>query len=273
MSVRTCRRVALGLAALGVSLGSSPVSATLMVPNGNPTGAATAGPVSLNPSPATYVVDDGTWLLPALAAQGISAANGWTINFAPLAGSITLQTYEAWTGTEPAENCGPFNDPAVQRPGAGGANICLTYQPQGEDPSGSIVRWLQVIRTNSPTAFGVTNGANAGGGFTLYIDNGWSGQSNPPTDPFYGADDDDTSTGFHGNSVAFSDAPFRGIAPGIDWQAQAFVAIGSLSAKQLTIFDGVQWGFTIVPEPGTFLLVAMGGLLLGAGRRARRDHG
>jgi len=267
------RRAAPGLVAgiLAASFGGSPAGATLIVPNGNPTGAAAVGNVILNPSPATYVASSSsTWLLPALAAQGISAGNGWTINFVPLEGTITLQTYEAWAGTEPAENnCGPFDDGAVARPGSGGANVCLTFQPQGEDPSGSIVRWIQVIRTNSPTAFGTTNGANGGGGYKIYIDDGFTGQSSPPTDPFYGADDDDTSTGYHGNSVALSDAPFRSIAAGIDWQAQAFVAIGNLSAKQLTIFDGVQWGFQIIPEPGTFALVAMGALLLGAGRRAR----
>jgi hypothetical protein len=274
------RRVPTSIAVLGlwVSLATAPLAAfgTLLVPNGNPTGGPTvcgpSGCSTLDPSPAVYMASSAsTWLLPALSAQGINAANGWTINTGlTLEGTITLETYRPWVENFPAVNCGSFTDVVTPNAGAGGADICLTYQPQGEDPSGSIVRWLQVISTNDPSGFGTTNGYNQGGGYTGYIDNGWTGQTNPPSDPYYGKDDDINSTGYWGNSTAFVDQPARGFQQGLDWDAQVFIAFGDLNAKYLNIYDGVAWGFTLTPEPGTASLIAFGTVLIAIGRRARR---
>jgi hypothetical protein len=255
--------------------GPLPAAASLAIPNGNPTGGPTAsgvnGSSTLDPSPAVYMAaSDSTWLLPALNAQGINAGNGWTINMLPLEGTITLQTYQPWVEAFPAVNCGSFSDAVTPNAGAGGADICLTYQPQGEDPSGSIVRWLQVIRTNNPSAFGTTNGVNQGGGYYVYIDNGFGGQTVPPTDPFYGADDDNNATGYWGNSTAFVDQPARAFQTGLDWDAQVFIAFGDLNSKYLNIYDGVAWGFTLVPEPNSLTLFAFGTLVLAMVRRARR---
>jgi hypothetical protein len=274
------RRVPTFFAVVGLlgSLAAAPLTATgsLLIPNGNPTGGPTLssanGSVTLDPSPALYMASSAsTWLLPALGAQGISTGNGWTINLLPLAEStITLQTYRPWVEAFPAVSCGSFTDVLTPNAGAGGADICLTYQGQGEDPNGSSVRWLQVIRTNDPSGFGTTNGVNDGGGYYLYIDNGWPGQTVPPSDPYYGKDDDINSTGYFGNSTAFVDQPSRAFQQGLDWDAQVFIAFGNLDAKLLNVYDGVAWGFTMTPEPNTFTLVALGIVMLAVGRRGRR---
>ena len=260
------------------SLAAAPLTAagSMIAPNGNPTGGPTAtgpnGSSTLDPSPAGYIASSASsWLIPALNAQGFNAANGWAIfTGLPLAGQITLQTYQPWVENMPAVSCGSFTDAVTPNAGAGGADICLTYSPSGNDPSGTEVRWLQVIRTNDPSAFGTTNGFNEGGGYYQYIDNGWTGQSNPPSDPFYGANDTNDATGYWGNATAFVDQPARAFQFGLDWDAQVFIATGNFAAKQIRIFDGVTWGFTLAPEPDTASLIAFGAVMIAIARRARR---
>jgi len=272
------RSTSFAVACLLASLVAAPFTAagSMIAPNGNPTGGPTAtspnGSSTLDPSPAVYMASSAsTWLLPALNAQGFNAANGWAIfTGLPLGGQITLQTYQPWVENFPAVNCGSFSDAVTPNAGYGGADICLTYQPVGQDPSGTEVRWLQVIRTNDPSAFGTTNGVNAGGGYYLYIDNGWTGQTVPPSDPFYGANDTNDATGYWGNATAFVDQPARALQQGIDWDAQVFIATGNFAAKQIRVFDGVAWGFVLTPEPNTFALVAFGVVLLAIQRRGRR---
>jgi hypothetical protein len=269
--------LAVALITLGLPLGAS---AALLIPNGNPTGANPAsqwnGSSTLVPSPASYrVAGDCPWIIPALNAEGFNAANLWTINTVALNGDITLGTYVPWVNTDPAITQGAFNFPAEGKLGFGGANIGLGYNPKAGDPTGAGVHWIQVIHTNSPSAFGTGNaGGVPVGGYTNYIDNGYNGNAgngfNPPTpnNPFY----DDLGAGYAANSTDFVDAPARVIANGVDWQAQVFVATWApnnandrTKGGTITLYDGVWWGFQLavaagvtdvflVPEPTTVVM-------------------
>ena len=222
----------------------------------------------LNVDPANYRTRGNCpWLLPALNAQGFNAANGWAINFFALTGGLELDTYLPWVDTAPAITQGAFNFGADPNPGYGGDELGLAYKPQGRDPAGNGVHWIQVIRTNDPSSFGSANGVSPPGdpGFTYYIDDGWTGQTNPPTNPFYDG-------GYTADSTDFLDIPFRALLTGDNWQAQVFIATEP-NNKTLDIYDGVWWGFTNpTPEPGTLLLFGSGFIGLGTFLRKRRHQ-
>lgn len=285
MSVLEMRRARGLVAALVVvAWGSSASLASLSTPNGNPTGPAVAlsatngGRSFLDPNPAQYMVAGSCpWLTPALDAQGYSEANGWTINRIALQGSITLATYRAWADTDPAVSKGGMSLAAENSPGQGGATIALTYTAstaQGTtDPSGASVRWLQVIRTNSPSGYGTANGNTTSvAGSTIYLDNGWNQPTDPPNqrpdNPFYGSDDVDSSTGYAANATGFLDRPRRDLLIGIDWEAQVFVSTWDKANKIINIYDGVWWGFETLPSPGTGTMLALAGIVAVRRRRA-----
>ncbi len=279
MSVLMSRGARSLAAALVVLSGSSVALGTFNIPNGNPTGPAVAqsangGYVFLDPSPAQYMIAGSCpWLTPALDAQGYSVANGWTINRIALQGSITLGTYRAWADTDPDVAKGGMSLGAENSLNSGGATIALTYTASTAmgttDPSGDSVRWLQVIRTNRPSGFGTANGDSTfNAGFTIYLDNGWTGNNTPPTNPFYGGDDTDSSTGYAANATAILDRPSRLVDIGTDWEAQAFVSTWDSANKVINIYDGVWWGFQTLPSPGTGTMLALAGLVAMRRRRA-----
>lgn len=189
-----------------------------------------------------------------------------------LSGSFTLDQNTAWATNEPAQHFygytgGAFD--AANRPNTLGNAFALSYTPAGNDPLRENARWLQVIRTNDPLAWGRANGTAIPGdnGFTWYIDNGWPG-STPGTDPFYGADDNLNNTGYAANGRGLIDSPSRAFQTGIIWEAWAFISTRD-SSGNLTVYDGVHWGFetSAVPTPGSLALLGVGSLL--AFRRKR----
>lgn len=200
----------------------------------------------------------------ALEAQGISRRQGWTLDFSTLNGQLRLDQNEAWAVREPAQNFYGYTFPAANRAGKGGDAFALGYQQDDGDPEAFQVRWLQVIRTNSPLDWGTTHGVGLVGdaGMTWYVDNGWEGQASPPNDPFYGADDNVNGTGYAANGRGFIDSPSRNLAAGVWWEAWVFVATADLANKQMTVYDGVHWGFRMdaVPTPGTAALLVLGGI-------------
>jgi|GEM_PF-4537020 len=207
----------------------------------------------------------------ALEAQRFSRGNGWDIQYRTLNGGLVLDQNEAWAVDEPAQNYYGYNFAAGRRAGLGGCAFALGYAQDDGDPEASDIRWLQVIRTNSPLNWGITRGVGLLGdvGMTWYVDNGWTGQPNPPSDPFYGADDNVNGTGYAANSRGIIDSPSRGLADGVWWEAWVFAATGDLANKRLTIYDGVHWGFRMdtVPTPGTLVMLVASGLV--AARRRR----
>src|SRR5262249_36485933 len=121
---------------------------------------------------------DSAFLLPALEAQGYLKKN---ITFSTTAGGYSNDAYYAIADQTPAINRFGFMADAGDAPGLAGAVNELDYAPKGNDPTGDAVHWIQVIHTNVPTGFGVTNGVNLGGGFYAYIDD----EDNPPGNPNY----------------------------------------------------------------------------------------
>lgn len=248
--------------ALLILLGTQAM-ATMLTPNGNPTGDRVAsgpnGSSTLDPSPAIYV-DNCPWLSPALAAQGFDAdgldniagnADDWTITYLDLAGSFTLDTYDAWVDSYPAGDIDGHAYSGKSLPNRGGAIFGLTYQPNiaDGDPSGNDVHWINVYNTNNPSDFDIANGHNAGGGYYSTLDN----DGNPAGNPFY------DPIGTAGNDW-FLDIPWDPLSPGYDTEFQTFIATGDLTAHTLTIYDGVWWGYETkpIPEPATVLLLGPG---------------
>lgn len=247
----------------GVLILSAPSAiANLVAPNGNPSSppSATDGIITstLDPSPAIYM-KDCPWFIPALSAQGIDNdgldnipgnADDWTLTFPDLFGTIFLDAYYPWVNQAPAITVGGHTWAAKNKPGQGGATLALSYKPKPNttDPTGNDVHWVQVIKTNDP--MGNQAKYDAGGGYSWYIDN----DGNPAGNPFY----DFPVPGFvpAAGDDWFFDRPSR--FPVTDWEAQAFIATGDPATRTLALYDGVYWGFEVVPVPGSLTLALIG---------------
>jgi hypothetical protein len=283
------RRSPVGILAI-ISLAASlaaPSRAGVLTPNGDPVGgpgsAMTADKfytVSLTPNPALYVEQGNCpWLMPSLKAQGYTAANNWNITHAPapLLGGFNLDQYFAWADSFTSKKQGPFGPFSEKAPGSG-AVFGLTYKPvttnvpQGAmpDPTGAGLHWIQVIRANDADATQKKFGADAGGGFTMFLDNGWKGNTlalDGSASPFYDGDyaNPPVKGGFTANASVLYDDPSSKLFSGLDVEFQSFIATekdtkndAGKTIHNVTIYDGVWWGFSAVPEPGSLTLVALG---------------
>ena len=203
----------------------------------------------------------------ALSAQGYGS--DWEIFTPSLNGDFRLDQYGAWTENEPPHNQYGFNWGLDPNPRRGGADIALAYLPKDGDPVLADARWLQIIRTNTPLGWGRDNGAVLSGdpGFTWYVDNGYEVPAGGTRDIFYGMDDNVNNTGYAGNGRGIIDTPSRDLVNGVRWEAWAFLATWDKEGKAITIYDGVHWGFEMVPAPGTVALLAMGGIVATKRRR------
>lgn len=66
--------------------------------------------------------------------------------------------------------------------------------------------------------------------------------------------------------LAFTDQPSRPIFN--TWQAELFLASFDSTTKTVTVLDGISWGFVVVPEPSSMMILGSVGVLLV--RRVRR---
>jgi hypothetical protein len=171
----------------------------------------------------------------------------WTFNSAPndLAGRFEVETYNA-VGT------------ALYVDGESsefvGANLILNYVPGIGDPTLSSVHWIQRVYTNhryTPPPNNIDEHGNYGDIIDIRPGN--------VANPFYDA------PGTDGLSLApgyFSDSPAR---PDPDknhsWLAQLYL-VELTGSEQVTIYNGVQWGWENkvepVPEPITIFGSGMG---------------
>jgi hypothetical protein len=253
---------------------SMPVAAlagTLLKPNGDFPGGVQqvdSGNARVSVYAASYVPNTAPeGLVEALQQQSFT----WSFT-STLTGNFRLDQNTAWANTDPAQVFYGYNFPAAAAAGLGGDSFCVGYVPGAGDPTAANARWLQVIRTNDPLGWGVTHGVELAGdpGYTWYIDNGWGGQPSPPTDPFYGADDNVNATGYAANGQGLIDAPSRDLVAFKSWEAWSFIS--TRSGNDITIFDGVHWGFQItsIPGPGVLAALAMAGVVAGRRRRGVR---
>lgn len=161
----------------------------------------------------------GVSVITVLSAQGINAANGWTISRFNYQGQLRLDNYYAWTEAGPAITQGSISVPSSSASGAGGIVFGLHYTPAVNDPS---AHWIQVIHTN---VAGSNKGAQADPfdpNGTWYIDN----FPNPDGDPFY-------DTYYAANATDFIDRPQRPYSDSSYWRAYLFLAYGDLTNKTL----------------------------------------
>jgi hypothetical protein len=188
---------------------------------------------------------------------------------------MTLNAYLAYAQTPPPVQLGqvPITPPTLSFSG-GGAEISLTYNPQGTDPTGAAVHWLNIVQSNmigaSWAAIQVSQ-APAPDAY-IYIDDG----RNPNVltqGPFY-----DTVTGA-ANATAFVDAPGRQWDSSNWWLGMTFIATWDPDAKTIGVStQAVVWGFrdpaeaAIVPEPSTLMLFCPG-ILAVIGMLRRRGGG
>jgi hypothetical protein len=261
------------LAALLALSGTAASAGELLKPNGEYPGLSetvTSRGITVRALRTSYVqAGNADGLHIALGAQGYGS--DWEIFTPSLRGDFRLDQYGAWAENEPPHRQYGYNWGVDPNPGRGGADIALAYLPGEGDPVLADARWLQIIRTNRPLGWGVNNGATLSGdpGFTWYVDNGYEVPAGRQRDIFYGMDDNTNSTGYAGNGHGIIDTPARNLEEGVRWEAWAFLATWDREGKAITIYDGVHWGFEMIPTPGTVTLLAFSGIL--AGKRRRRE--
>jgi hypothetical protein len=219
--------------------------AFLLTPNGNPTGPASANsPQQPSGSPFDFYTVNlspglantaqawpiGVTLSDVLGAQGFNQANGWTVDIITLQGTMTLNRYLAYTEVAPVYQSpsGKLNVDQMNAAGLGGAEFGLTYNPQGADPSGASVHWLQVIGTNKPGFMGGT--VQDGAGVTWYVDD------NNPANPLASGPWFDVAFPT-ANPTDFFDNPNRMYADSTSWLGMVFIGTWDQGNKVINISD------------------------------------
>ncbi len=141
----------------------------------------------------------------------------------------------------------------------GGVELNILYTPGTNDPprigddgnstaNTNEAVWTQVIYTDKKLGGSLPGNP--------YLDNHiGSGGFPPPLYPFQ-----------YTNSSMY-DSPLRETSA--FWYAEAYLSKADYSTRTITIYDGVAWGFTIVPEPSSFFLVVIGAAGLWVIRRRR----
>lgn len=226
--------------------------------------------LSITDANPTYTADDGTRKVTAYFPVHIDGSNANRLTAYFEAGfddwNATNAEGEKWTlidgGALSADAMLEIAiyDAYVDGSGKGGVEIEIHYTAGAGDPpaitspyADGMAVWAQAIYTD----------AKLGGSLpgNPYLDNPIASPDFlPPLYPYQYVGSD------------FYDKPGRKIPPpsDISWYAEAYLTEADFTNRELTVYDGVAWGFGIevIPEPGTGLLVLLGLLVL-ARRPAR----
>ena len=184
-------------------------------------------------------------LIPAQTSGAVEVVAGGTI-----AGTLSISVLDAAAGG-----------------GLGGLDIVAVATGLPALGAGHQYRWVQFIDTSHPLG-GTTN---------PYVDPRPNDDPVGASLPFYWTNAERGTAGVGttaGGDILFSDSPRRVLEHGTTWLGNLYLADyeatgGTGGSKKITIFDGVQYGFKIVPEPGTGLLTAVGLILFAVPRRGR----
>ena len=176
----------------------------------------------------------------------------------PLEANFTIRNYQAATNFYPAGHClNPYKDRA-------GANIDITYTPEGSDPT-SHLHWIQIV-TDTAKNYGLPPGE-------ILPDR----TPHPPGEPFLdigvfgvGVITDPYYPGFelsHDNTLGAGDTPRQPATRTHTWTAELYLVQEGSDRKVVTIYNGIRWGYTVemasasALQPG-FKLVALNGDLV-----------
>ena len=267
------------------SLSLSPASATMAVVSGAftnylATASATGVQTTLNPDlPGAPILqpDPSNGFTGAMTGS-LASADWWgdeitTFDYTgSLNGTLYVDVYRA--GADPA----PF----------GFADLLVRYTRGAGDPLASDLFWIQTVDTSQrgnnvpaneqiPYADVYASGYPAGQKLPFYFrpdevdldSNAWitaHGGANGNTSR---APIRSSNYTVGGNNytydIAFFDRPSR--APTNYWRGELFLASYDAPNKTVVVYDGIRWGFDVVPEPSTGLLLALGTVMIAAWRR------
>jgi hypothetical protein len=157
-----------------------------------------------------------------------------------------------------------------------GADLYAIYNPGKDDPAiGDDLHWIQTLWTNWKSADGKSEP-----GVVQHLVEG------PADNPFYDSDGTAGQVEIDGKNIFnFYDSPvrnsqflagYKGKFP-LEWMAEDFLAFNTKKQNadkktEIVIYGGIQYGWriTVVAEPASIVLIALGfGLLLAYGRVRR----
>ena len=186
-------------------------------------------------------------------------AGAWTLAIGSLSAeaTLTIDLYRAYVDEGCGINCGGaeidilyFNGGSAPNPIIGCTSIGPDDPQCSSVPDGAAV-WSQSILTTAKRDPSLPGNP--------YLDNA-PGTPNasmgPPAYPFQ----------YNGSS--FYDMPSRDA--NASWLADAWISTVDTTARILTVYDGVEWGFTVIPEPGSLTLLATGVIGFSVIRRRRQ---
>jgi hypothetical protein len=200
----------------------------------------------MEPLRPTELVRGGTDHFLAVLRGAFPPESGWTFVAADrdlAANSLVIHTYDV--------------EGARTRVGA---EFDAEYVLRRGNPDRDI-HWIQVVTSNHP---------GGGGGVHGVISSVVDRSPRNTTTPYY-----DTGTGLIPN---FYDNPGRGDADlSHFWTAELYLVMGPNRPGQVTIFNGIHWGWVnVVPEPSSltvFVVGLVGALVLGYWRKREKKRG